>query len=116
MSFIKEDQEDLNDREDEPPSGPPKGLRIKEESDNELQQSVTKVLSSRSTNTQINFHPVNKLLQDSTNQETSTQKEMCKEKTTLVYSQKKCVQRKTNIALDHKLWTKKLFLLKKSIP
>ena len=74
MSFIKEDQEDLNDREDEPSSGPPKGLTIKEESDNELQQSVTKVLSSRSTNTQINFHPVNKLLQDSTNQETSTQK------------------------------------------
>ena len=72
MSFIKEDQEDLNDREEELPSGAPKGLTIKEESDDELQQSVSKVLSSRSTHTQINFYPVNKLLQDSSKQETST--------------------------------------------
>ena len=74
MSFIKEDQEDLNDRADEPLIEAPKGLTIKEESDDELQQSVSKVLSSRSTNTKINFHPVNKLLQDSTEQETSTQR------------------------------------------
>ena len=74
VSFIKEDQEDLNDREDEPPARALKGLTIKEESDDELQQSVSKVLSSRSTNTQINFHPVNKLLDDSTKQESSAKK------------------------------------------
>ena len=36
VSFIKEDQEDLNDREDEPPARASKGLTIKEESDDEL--------------------------------------------------------------------------------
>ena len=53
VSFTRIDQEDLNDRVEEPLTAGPKGhgLAIKEEAEDDLQQSCSKVLSSRSTRT-----------------------------------------------------------------
>ena len=65
------DQDDLNDRVPEPLVATPKGLTIKEESDDDLQQSCSKIKSSRSTRAlkkiDINFHPSNKLSMDAAN-------------------------------------------------
>ena len=65
------DQDDFNDRVPEPFVATPKGLTIKEESDDDLQQSCSKIKSSRSTRAlkkiDINFHPSNKLSMDAAN-------------------------------------------------